>query len=47
VSGDLAIAWPPGRRPLLFATYVVAPNATDAQRDAAYADVARFATGTA
>jgi beta-lactamase class A len=46
VSGDLAIAWPPGRRPLLLATYVVAPNATDAQRDAAYADVARFATGT-
>jgi beta-lactamase class A len=47
VSGDLAIAWPPGRRPLLLAVYVIAPNATDAQRDAAYADVARFATGTA
>ena len=46
VSGDLAIALPPGRRPLLFATYVIAPNATDAQRDATYADVARFATGT-
>jgi beta-lactamase class A len=41
-SGDLAIAWLPGRQPILIAAYALSPGRTDAQRDAAYADVARF-----
>jgi len=41
-SGDLVIAWSPGRQPILIAAYVLSPGRADAQRDAAYADVARF-----
>lgn len=41
-SGDLAIVWPPSGNPLLIAAYALAPAATEAQRDTAYSDVARF-----
>lgn len=37
---DVAIAWPPGRAPILMAVYVDARNATDDQREAPHARIA-------
>lgn len=40
-ANDVAIVWPPGRAPIVLASYVDAPGATPEQRNAAHADVAR------
>jgi beta-lactamase class A len=40
-NNDLAIAWPPGRAPILIASYIDAPAPTHAERNAAHAAVAR------
>lgn len=42
-SNDVAIAWPPGRAPLLIASYIDAPASDAATRNAAHAAVARLA----
>jgi beta-lactamase class A len=42
---DVAIAWPPGRKPLLIAAYLTESNATLAERNKALADVARLVVG--
>jgi len=39
--GDIAIAWPPGRGPLLIASYLTQGQGTDAQRNAIHAEVGR------
>jgi beta-lactamase class A len=39
-SNDNAIAWPPGRAPILMVTYVDAPNVTAGQREAPQARIA-------
>jgi beta-lactamase class A len=41
VANDEAIAWPPGRAPVLIAAFVVAPSAKHEAREAAIADIAR------
>lgn len=41
-ANDIAIAWPPGRAPILIASYLSAPEATPAARNAAHAAVARL-----
>ncbi len=41
-ANDVAFAIPPGRPPILIASYVNAPEATPAARNAAHADVARL-----
>jgi beta-lactamase class A len=41
-SNDVAIAWPPGRKPLLIAAYLTESTATASARDAALADVGRI-----
>lgn len=38
---DLAIAWPPRRPPILIASYLDAPNATDDDRAAVHREIAR------
>lgn len=38
---DVAVVWLPSRAPIVIACYVDAPRATDADRNAAHADVAR------
>ncbi|HEV3090465.1 MAG TPA: class A beta-lactamase [Candidatus Cybelea sp.] len=38
-AGDLAIMWPPGRKPLLVAAYYSGPNTAPANRDAVFAGV--------
>ncbi len=40
-TNDIAILWPPGRKPILVAAFVFAPKATSDQRDAALAAVGR------
>jgi beta-lactamase class A len=40
-SNDLAIAWPPGRPPILIASYLSGGTADAAARDAVHAEVAR------
>ncbi len=40
-NNDLAIAWPPGRAPILVASYIDAPAPSHAERNAAHAAVAR------
>lgn len=42
-NNDLAIAWPPGHGPILIASFVDAPVANHAGRNAAHAAVARLA----
>jgi beta-lactamase class A len=42
---DVAIAWPPGRKPLLIAAYLTESNATIAERNKALADVGRLVVG--
>lgn len=41
-NNDIAIAWPPGRPPLLIASYIDAPSHDTARRNAAHAEVARI-----
>ncbi len=38
-AGDLAIMWPPGRKPLLVSAYYSGPNTSPANRDAVFAAV--------
>ena len=42
MSNDIAIAWPPGRKPLLVTAYYDAPQATDDMRNAVLAEVGRI-----
>jgi beta-lactamase class A len=42
-ANDLAIAWPPGRAPLIIACYLADAGVPPRQRDAAQADVAKIA----
>lgn len=42
---DVAIAWPPGRKPLLIAAYLTESDASVAERNKALADVARLVVG--
>jgi beta-lactamase class A len=39
--GDIAIAWPPGRGPILIASYLTQGRGTDEQRNAIHAEVGR------
>jgi beta-lactamase class A len=41
-NNDLAIAWPPGRPPILIASFVDAPASDGGGRNAAHAAVARL-----
>lgn len=41
VANDIAIAWPPDRKPLLVAAYYDAPDATEQMRNAVLAEVGR------
>lgn len=41
-SGDVAIVWPPGRKPLLISVYLTESTGTPAERNQALADVARL-----
>jgi beta-lactamase class A len=41
-TNDVAIAWPPGRAPILIACYLSASTVEPAQRDAAHAEIARI-----
>lgn len=43
---DVAIVWPPQRKPLLIAAYYVNPSIDDAGRNSVLADVGRIAAGT-
>lgn len=45
-NNDLAMAWPPGRGPILIASFVDAPAANHAGRNAAHAAVARLVTSS-
>jgi beta-lactamase class A len=47
VANDLAIAWPPGRAPILIAGFVHAPSAAPDARDATLAEVGRVVAGWA
>jgi beta-lactamase class A len=40
-ANDIAIAWPPGRQPILLASYLTGGTADGAARDAVHAEVAR------
>jgi beta-lactamase class A len=42
-TGDLGIFWPPGKRPILIAAYVMEGNATADERERAIAAVGRLA----
>jgi beta-lactamase class A len=42
-GNDVAIAWPPGRAPLIIASYLDHAGGTPQQRDAIHADVGRIA----
>ncbi len=46
ISNDVAIVWPPDRRPLVIAVFLSAP-AQDTARNAALAEVARILTAPA
>jgi len=41
-NNDVAIAWPPGRPPIMVASYIEAPGSDNAGRNAAHAAVARL-----
>lgn len=45
VTNDIAIAWPPGRGPLLIATYYAESSIPQQQRNAVLAEVGRIAAG--
>ena len=42
-ANDIAIAWPPGRAPLIITSYLADADVSPRQREAAHADVARIA----
>lgn len=44
-TNDIAVIWPPGRAPLLLTTYLTGAQASDADRNATLASVARLLTG--
>lgn len=44
-TNDVAIAWPPGRDPILIACYLRASTAEPAARNAAHAEIARIIAG--
>ena len=44
-ANDIAIAWPPGRRPILIASYISGAEVDDAARHAAHANVGRIVAG--
>lgn len=46
-TNDIAIAWPPGRAPLLIAAYYNGARGTDAERNAVLAEVGRIAARSA
>jgi beta-lactamase class A len=46
-ANDVAITWPPGRAPLIIASYLDHAGGTPQQRDAVHADVARIAAAWA
>ena len=39
---EIAIAWPPGKKPVLIASYLTMAKVPDAQCNAAHADAARL-----
>lgn len=41
-TNDVAIAWPPGRAPIIIASYLHASTAAPAERNAAHAEIARI-----
>jgi beta-lactamase class A len=43
VSNDVAILWPPHGAPVMVAAYTMGVTATDAERDAVFADIGRMA----
>jgi beta-lactamase class A len=45
-NNDIAIAWPPGRPPLIVASYVEAPDRDEARHKATHAAVARIVAAT-
>jgi beta-lactamase class A len=44
VKNDVGILWPPDREPILVAAYLSAPEATAAERESVFVDVARLAS---
>ncbi len=44
-TNDIAIAWPPGRQPILIAAYLTGSDAPEPDRSAALAEVARVVAG--
>ncbi len=46
-TNDVAIAWPPGRAPILIAAYLEGARGSDAERSAVLAEVGRIAAGIA
>ena len=42
-TNDIAIVWPPGRKPLIIAAYYVGAHATDDERNAVLAGIGRAA----
>jgi beta-lactamase class A len=45
-ANDIAIAWPPGRKPIIVAVYLTGSTVSPDQQSAAIADVARAVTAT-
>ncbi len=45
-TNDIAICWPPGRKPILLAVYFTGSRAGDDEREAAIADVARIVSAS-
>lgn len=45
-TNDIAILWPPGRRPLLVTVYLTETTAAPDARDAVHADVGRFVSAS-
>ncbi|MBV9992472.1 MAG: class A beta-lactamase [Alphaproteobacteria bacterium] len=45
-TNDIAICWPPGRKPILLTVYFTGSSAGDDEREAAIADVARIVSET-
>jgi beta-lactamase class A len=41
-TGDVGVAWPPGRAPIVVAVYLVAPQGSDDSRNDIFAEVARL-----
>ena len=45
-ANDIAIAWPPGRKPIIVVVYLTGSTVSPDQQSAAIADVARAVTAT-